>query len=232
MLLADKETDQQQRITKTMFRIKTKNHKALAANGFTLLELLIVVAIIVIVSAIALPQLIASRRLLRLSTLPRQVTSQLRLARQMSMSNRVAVTFQYNDSTKQMKLISYQTSGASIVADPTYPNNAGSTVISTVPLAVGGIVASDISYGIPVGLPTGALSDGTTKTALNGSSQINITFQPDGSVRDANNQPLSFALFFYNSQKPADTATAVSVLGSAGRVKIWRYNSSATKYLE
>jgi hypothetical protein len=61
---------------------------------------------------------------------------------------------------------------------------------------------------------------------------VNITFQPDGSVIDANGNPVNRALFIYNTQAPTDTAAAISVLGAAGRVKLWRYKSNVNKYVE
>ena len=203
-----------------------------AAGGFSLLELLIAMTIIAIVLSIALPQLIASRRLQRLAALPRQVMTQMRQARQEAMSRRRAVTVQYDDARKQISVIVHQGSGPSVLTEPGYPNTAGSQVLSTTPLAVAGINASEINYGIPAGLPTGPLGDNTRLFAMAPGGRVNITFQPDGSVIDAAGQPADSALFFYNSQLPAETASAVSILGSAGRVKVWRYNRDANQYVE
>jgi Tfp pilus assembly protein FimT len=194
--------------------------------------LLIAITIMAIVLSIALPQLTAARRLQRLSALPRQVLSQLRAARQQAMSQRRAVTFQYDDQRKQITMIAHLETGAAVLADPNYPNTAGSTVFNSTLLTGEGIDTSDISYGIPVGLPVGALGDGTNLTPLTASQKVNITFQPDGSVIGANGQPVDTALFFYNALLPKETASAVSILGSAGRVKIWRYNWSANQYAE
>ncbi|HEX8921983.1 MAG TPA: GspH/FimT family pseudopilin, partial [Pyrinomonadaceae bacterium] len=182
--------------------------------------------------SIALPQLTAARRLQRLSALPRQVLSQLRLARQQAMSRRRAVTFQYDDQRKQIVMIAHQETGVAVLTDPNYPNTAGSTQLSFTMLTGDGITASDISYGIPSGLPLGALGDGTTLSPLSVNRKVNITFQPDGSVIGANGQPVDSALFFYNATLTKETASAVSILGSAGRVKIWRYNWSVNQYAE
>jgi prepilin-type N-terminal cleavage/methylation domain-containing protein len=215
-----------------MITIRHTTRTRIKARGFSLLELLIAITIMAILLSIALPQLMAARRLQRLSALPRQVLSQLRLARQKAMSQRRAVTFQYDDQKKQTAMIEHSESGAAVLADPNYPNTAGSTQLSPTPLTGEGIDVSEISYGIPQGLPTGALGDGTNLSPLSLTKQVNITFQPDGSVIGANGQPVDSALFFYNAQLPQETASAVSILGSAGRVKIWRYSGSANQYVE
>jgi prepilin-type N-terminal cleavage/methylation domain-containing protein len=215
-----------------MTTLRQTTRMRIKARGFSLLELLIAVTIMAIVISIALPQLTAARRLQRLSALPRQVLSQLRAARQQAMSQRRAITFQYDDQRKQITMIAHLETGAAVLAAPNYPNTAGSTVLSSTLLTGDGIDTSDISYGIPVGLPLGALSDGTNLTPLSASSRVNITFQPDGSVIGANGQPVDTALFFYNGLLSRETASAVSILGSAGRVKIWRYNWSANQYVE
>jgi prepilin-type N-terminal cleavage/methylation domain-containing protein len=218
-----------------MINIESRKHRSRSARGFTLVELLLVVGIGAIIMAIALPQLAASRRLQRLSAIPKLLTSQMRLARQLAMSQRRAVTFQYDDQAKQTKIIAHASYGTAVLTDPSYPNTTGSTVVSTNPLTGSGITTGDITYGIPSGSPTNApttaLGDTTTLSALT-SNKLNITFQPDGSVLNSSGQTTNFALYFYNTQKPAETANAISVLGSAGRVKIWRYSSNAGKYVE
>jgi hypothetical protein len=67
-------------------------------------------------------------------------------------------------------------------------------------------------------------------------SRLNVTFQRDGSVINSSGaatdrNPQDFALYIYNSKAPAATASAISVLGASGRVKIWRYDN-ASKYAE
>lgn len=195
-----------------------------------MIEMLTVVAIVLVVSAIGIPQLVTSRRLIRAAGLSREMMTQLRFARQEAMSQRQAVTFSYDNSTKQIKIIDHQTSDKAILSDAAYPNNTGSVTIRNFSLTGGGVPASEISYGIPTGLPTTALGDTTTMTALT-SNKVNVTFFPDGSATNNAYAP-KMALFFYNPTDPTKTAMAISVLGSAGRVKVWRYSSSGNKYYE
>jgi hypothetical protein len=122
-----------------------------------------------------------------------------------------------------------------VINAPGYPNTAGSTTVLTIPLTGGpGIPSSELSYGLPPGVSGTAstLDDTSTFTALPGTNKINITFQPDGTVIDGNGIFQNPTLFLYNNKAGQETAAAISVLGAAGRVKVWRYNTSASKYAE
>ena len=207
------------------------------SRGFSVTELVAVVAIVAIGSAIAVPQMIAQRRLMRSNAVIREVMAQLRYTRQQAMSQRQSFTFQYNDATKQIVIIDHNNTNAAPTAvflDPTYPNTAGSSIVRTISLLQGGLASSELAYGIPTSLPTtaqGTLGDGASRTNLGGNT-VNITFQPDGSVIDVNGNPDNRAIFFYNNRAPSQTAAAISVMGSAGRVKIWRFDSNANRYAE
>jgi hypothetical protein len=75
------------------------------------------------------------------------------------------------------------------------------------------------------------LGDGISMTALT-NNQLNVTFQPDGSVIDLNGNPVGTALFIYNNRAARATAAAISVVGASGRIKIWRYDRNANAYAE
>ena len=76
-------------------------------RGTSAVEVLAVVAIATILTAVAVPQVISARRLIRSASLPREIASQLRYARQQAMSQRQAFTFVYDDSTKQISIIDH-----------------------------------------------------------------------------------------------------------------------------
>ena len=199
--------------------------------GFSLVELTVVFAIIGIITAIAIPQLISQRRLLRSAGVGREIVTQLRFARQQAMTQRQAFTFEYDNVNKQIRVIDHNASGTSVLTDGAFPMSAGSTVVVTSPLTIGGLSGSEVSYGIPSGYPNGALGDGVSKTDLT-NGRIWITFQPDGSVVDVGGNPVDRAIFIYNNKVPKETATAISVIGSAGRIKVWKYVPSTNVYAE
>ena len=227
--------------------------------GFTLIELLVVVAVVGVLTAIAIPVMVNQRRLMRSTAVMREVSSQLRYARQLAMSQRQSITFQYDDATKQITIINHNNNHTAL--DPVfpgcnvgrkeilvasgYPNTACSRVVTTYPLAQGGLPAGEITYGIPAGspplpagapvIPVTALGDNIVMTPLapvGPGGKMNITFHNDGSVIDATGFPLDRAMFFFNNQAAQATASAVSVVGASGRVKVWRYNLNGNSYIE
>ena len=213
-------------------------------SGRSLIETLTVVAIAALLTTMAVPQMMNARRLLRSNQLPREIATQLRFTRQQAMTQRQAFTFQYDNSTKTIKIFDHNNNnnatsgcnitGTAVLSATGYPNTSCSTTVLTVPLATGPIAPADLSYGIPSNINANsstALDDGNTMTALSG-TVVNITFQPDGTVLDATGAYAKPTLFFYNTQIPTQTAVAISVLGAAGRIKVWRYSTSASKYAE
>ena len=202
--------------------------------------MLIVIALIGILTSLAMPQLIVQRRLSRSVGITREILTELREARQLAMSQRQATTFEYNDLTKQVRTINHHNnqpanppcnlSRTAILVAPGFPDTACSTVVNSAPLAESA-VTSEINYGIPAGLPAGALTDGIAMTALL-NNRFTVTFQPDGSVIDAAGDPQGRAMFIFNNRAASGTASAISIMGASGRVKIWRYNAGANIYAE
>ena len=196
---------------------KTKNPDR--QKGFSMPELIVVLLVISILVVLALPQLAASRRLFRFSGMQRQIVASLTEARQEAMSQHRAIAFRYDDANK--KTIIY---GGSFGA-------LGDGKNKTIDMSGGGLDPKEIVYGRPSGASKTALADTANMTALS-SKVVDINFQSDGSVTDANDLPVNSALFFYNSKNPNETAFAVSVLGAGGRVKVWRYSKTVKTYIE
>ena len=196
-------------------------------RGMSMVELSVVAGIMALVMSIAIPQLVGARRNMRAANGPAEVKAQLRYARQQAIGLARAVTFQYDTAAREINVIQHSNTGTAVLNDPAYPLTSGYTLLRTVSLAAGGVTPDEIAYGLPPGAPSAPLADTTTLTApLN--NQINITFQPDGSVIDATGATANFAMMFYHPDYAETTARAVSVLGATGRVKLWRYTDVQT----
>lgn len=188
-------------------------------NGFSLPELIVVLLVAAIILVLALPQIISARRLFKFSGSQRQIAASLTSARQEAMSQRKPVTLRYEDTAK--RLITFGGDFGPL----------GDSRNIVYPLTGSGLDADDLKYGRPLGVTPAALGDTTNLTNLSGGA-VDVTFQPDGSVINASNNPQNNALFFYHDKYRLQTAFAVSVLGAGGRVKIWRYSEGANQYVE
>lgn len=188
-------------------------------KGFSLAEVLIVLFIVAIIVVLALPQMISSRRMFRFAGVQRQVVSILREARQESIAQRTSITFRYDNLTKRIILF-----GGKF-------GNAGDGNNRIFELSGDGVAQDDVAYGRPTGASAAALGDATNLTTLT-ANKLDISFQTDGSVIDASNNPKNNALFFYDGSSPAESAFAVSILGAGGRIKLWRYASNVNMYVE
>ena len=188
-------------------------------KGFSLPELIIVLLVIAILVVLTLPQMISSRRAFSFSGMKRQAATTLNAARQEAMSQRKPITFHYSNTDKK------------IVVHGGKFGVLGDAKNQSFELSGSGLAAGDIIYGRPNGATTAALADTSNLTALVADA-VNITFQPDGSVVDAADNPQNNALFFYIRIYPNDMAFAISVLSAGGRVKIWRYNQNTNSYVE
>jgi prepilin-type N-terminal cleavage/methylation domain-containing protein len=212
-----------------------------AQRGFSVIEIMTVAAVAGIITAIAIPQMIAQRRLFRTANVAREITTQMRYTRQLAMSRRMAYTFQYDNTNKRIRIIGPIPAGPTAIADLSYPNNPGSSVHLTVPLGTSGLASTEFTEGIPTTstglpagaptIPTGALGDGVTKSTLS-SGNLYITFQPDGTVIDSLGAPANKALFYFNNKAAQDTASAISIVGASGRIKVWRYTTNGNQYAE
>jgi prepilin-type N-terminal cleavage/methylation domain-containing protein len=181
-----------------------------AKNGFSLIELIIVMAIISILVGFALPQVAASKRALRWEGISREITSQLRYARQQAIAQEKSFIVEYNDADKTL-----------------VTSNEDGSVIRRVSLVGGGVGLNEFVYGLPTELPTTAksLPDKTNLTDIK-DGKVSIVFTPNGGTSS------SGALYIYNTSSPKETLRAISILSATGRVKTWRYNNATAAFIE
>jgi len=202
-------------------------------RGLSLIEIVVALAIIGTIAAFAVPQLSGTRRAMRAAGLPRDLTSQLRSARQFAISRNRAVTFQLDVEERSISILQHEDglTGTDVLNEVNYPETAGHEVVRQVPMAAWGASADTITYGKPAAATKINLDDDTELAPLV-DNKVNITFQPDGSVLNANGTFGNLALFLYDSYDENNTASAVSILGASGRIKIWRYQHDDEQFVE
>lgn len=199
---------------KPKFRRNLNNQK-----GVGLIEIIIVLLVLAIILVLALPQLNSSRKLFRYAGMQREMVTLLREARQEAVGQRRAITFTYDDANK------------SVIFSGGKFGTFGASANRTHALTGGGLQSPELVYGRPSSAPSSHLADKTNLTSLT-NGKIDITFQSDGSVVDAANNPQNIGMFFYGNSDPDGSAFAVSVLGAGGRVKLWRYVQANNAYVE
>src|SRR5580765_1758624 len=115
--------------------------------GRSIIETMMVVTIAGILISVAVPQMISARRLLRASSMAREIASQMRFARQQAMTQRQSFTFQYDNSTKTVKIFDHNNNnnassgcnltGVQILSASGYPNTSCTTLVAAIPMATG-----------------------------------------------------------------------------------------------
>jgi prepilin-type N-terminal cleavage/methylation domain-containing protein len=185
-----------------------------AGNGFSMLELLIAMAMTAVITVLAILQLNAAMRSARSDSDLRIVLDQLRQAREYSIANRryVAISFPIVAGQSQIVItqINSLTPGAGLV----------NPVLSTIPLEapVGFLVIGslpDTPDGFGNGAPIffGGVSGGPAGGML---------FQSDGELVDGSAFLAINGTVVLAEPNQPNSARAITVLGTTGRVRGWK----------
>ncbi|MBI2988540.1 MAG: GspH/FimT family pseudopilin [Deltaproteobacteria bacterium] len=134
------------------------------AQGFTVLELMVAMAIAMVVLGIAVPSFLSWLPTLRLSSAARQVATDLQVARMKAISQNASYTIAFNTTTG---VYTYGSDSRDI--DQEYP----------------GISIQSVSPSNPVFTPRGTASAAVTITLSNGSGQKLVCVKTVGRVNIA-----------------------------------------------
>ena len=182
--------------------------------GFTLIETLIVVAIVVILVGIGAANLIPTIRNSRADRAVQTVLQEMRRARQQALDERriFIITF---IPPRSIRVQRREIGGAlTLLRQTDLPQDISFQILPQVP--VGGASTPD-NFG------TGAVA-----IDFNGGTQI--FFQPDGSAQDALGQ-INNGVVYLGRTNDALSARAVSMFGATGRVKSWTLRREANTYV-
>lgn len=198
--------------------MKLKNKRE---QGFTLLESLIVIGIMGVLTAMAVIGSRGSMQTYRANAALDTVSSQLRTARQISISQRrnVAITIDQVNNT-----ISYQIKA---------PTVAGTTEVDgpviTVPLP------PQTFYMLEAGVPDTPMAFGNNAPVYIGNlsgGPVGMGFTPTGTFSDGTfNNPINGTIFVGMANQPS-TARAVTIMGGTGRVRPYTYVGGTTVWTE
>lgn len=183
-------------------------HHARCERGVTLVDTMIVIAVMAIVSSMATMQLVTVRRSLKGDGAMRVVMAQLTTAREMAITQRRNIEVQF-PTDNWMQLVRHEVpSGTSVVTNIALEGSARFAVVAGVP-----DIPEDANGNAT------AVSFGTTPA---------IMFTPSGSLVDSAGAPLNGTIFVSVAGVP-ESARAVTVLGAVGRVVGYRWNGREWK---
>jgi prepilin-type N-terminal cleavage/methylation domain-containing protein len=178
-------------------------------RGFTMIELVIVIAIIFVISAIAIIKLSPTQQQQQANAAMAQIASQLRVARELAVTQRryVQVQFIGNNQIRLTRL--------------NLP--AGVTILSTVQ------IQTPVTFALTPGLPDTPDAFGNKGPIEFGGvvgGPPTMMFQSDGTFVDTAGNLTNGTVFLGMVNEPS-AARAVTLVGSTGRIRMWRNNAAA-----
>jgi len=195
-------------------------------RGFSLLEVLVVIGIMFTLAGIAVVKSFGSMEGYQANSAQDIVAGQLRLARQLAVSQRRYVKIQFNTGSNPMT-VSYQVQPRLGSADPVLP-----WVTSTIPRQVSFMQENGVP-DTPMGFGT-CSGAGVCIAAVGGGPAI-MQFNSSGQFTDSTGiNPINGTIFLGISNQKA-TARAVTIMGATGRVRPYTYvggSSSLTAWTE
>lgn len=182
------------------------------AGGFSLIELVVVIAIIFVVAAMAIISIQPNVQQMRANAAMNQVLEQLRIAREYAIANRRWVQVQFNQP---------QPNQVTVTAMNALTAGAGpNVVLSTVPLQ------NTVVFFVFAGQPDTPDGYGNGNAILfagvPGGPPAGMFFDSTGAFTNAGTGlPINGTVFLGNPTFPS-TARAVTVLGGTGRIRAWK----------
>jgi prepilin-type N-terminal cleavage/methylation domain-containing protein len=192
-------------------------------RGFSMLELMVVVALIMIITAMAIIAYLPILQDARFDTAMREVIEQLRQGREYAVSNRryVQVSFPVvaTAGATQYQVVLTQRNDL-----PPTNGAIANAVLSKVPIQ---FPAQFLVYPGSVDTPDAYGNAAPIEfEGVNGGPVGGMLFQSDGELVDGTTyQPINGTVFLAYPAK-STSARGITVLGGTGRIRGWKYNGS------
>lgn len=201
-------------------------------TGFSLIELLVVVALIFILSAISLPYILNYKKLYKSEDQALKVMDLMREASQLALTRRRSMRLEIDLTTNEVLII-----------DGNGPGNADDTEIKAIPLEpVNEIRMDQIPMSVTRPSPPNyndavfavdAIGHLRGATPVIGNTVWQIAFQSNGSVLNAANIPVSVNLYIWPPLTPGSPSSrntrevrAITMYGGSGAVRYWKHNGT------
>ena len=194
-------------------------------QGFSLIELVVVVAVMFIVAAFAIFQSMGSMASYKANAAQDVVFSQLRVARGLAISQRRTVqvwidqTFSGPGGTQQVK---YQVQAAAQTAEVPGP-------IVAMPLP------APVQFMLEPGVPDTPMAFGNAAAVFIGNTSGGpaiMQFNPTGTFTDNTGTAILNGTIFLGMTGQVSTARAVTIMGGTGRVRQYTWNGASIGWRE
>ena len=194
-------------------------------QGFSLIELVVVVAVMFIVAAFAIFQSMGSMASYKANAAQDVVFSQLRVARGLAISQRRTVqvwidqTFSGPGGTQQVK---YQVQAAAQTAEVPGP-------IVAMPLP------APVQFMLEAGVPDTPMAFGNAAAVFIGNTSggpVIMQFNPTGTFTDNTGTAILNGTIFLGMTGQVSTARAVTIMGGTGRVRQYTWNGASIGWRE
>ena len=203
-------------MTKPQFTIRISAGAKRNARGFSLIEMLTVIAIAMIASSVAFMNLMPALKDARVGSAVNTTLATIRRAREEAVSKR------------RVYVVKFIAPGTIQVTQNT---DTGTLLITTT-------LPTDLAFVADPSLPSpGPDGFGSGKTAIDfdqnvsGGDKTEIFFQPDGSAVDSTNN-VNNGVVYIGRPGELGSSRAISVWGSTGRLRAWHidWNSQGNLY--
>jgi prepilin-type N-terminal cleavage/methylation domain-containing protein len=190
--------------------------------GFTLVEMMIVTAVIAVVTGIAVVQIGASRQGLIGDGAMRIVLSQMNQAKELAITQRrnMRLTF-LNANTVQIDREEVPGPALTTISTALFEGGLQFLKIATLP---------DLSTQTTEPASVPSLTMSATGAVAFGASTIQMRFAPDGTLIDQDGQMLNGTVFVARTNQLM-SARAVAVFGSTGRIRGYRWDGAHWKVI-
>ncbi len=192
-------------IQASFFQDEERQRNFSGASGYSLAEMLVVVAFVVILAVMAVVNLMSARQGIRAENALQTVVGQLRLAREIAVDQRqdVVVTFTLPNSFTIQRID---------------PANGNVVLLNT------DVLPTDFQFMTIPTMPDTPDGFGNAAPVMFGNAPA-IRFRADGTGVDANLAPVNGSVFF-GAPGQTQTMRAVTVLGATGRIRGYRWTGS------